>query len=93
MKEVGEFKNVLDLSMESRLDKALNSENTQDNDYWDEIAFIKSKKEDLWLHLKPELYCIFWYINIQSLHVPEKLYREEIKAVTDSIKKLNEQVN
>ena len=63
-KEVAAFKDVLDLSIQSRFDQAMSSENTQDNDYWDEIQFVQAKKEDLWLHLKPELYCIFWYINI-----------------------------
>ena len=79
--------------MQSRLDAALSSENTQDNDYWDEIKFVTTKKDDLWRHLKPELYCIFWYMNIQNLYVPEKLYKDEIKSIADQIKKLSDQVN
>ena len=75
------------------MDTALTSENTADNDYWDEIKFITTKKEDVWCHLKPELYCIFWYMNIQNLYVPDKLYKDEIKRVGDQVKKLNEQTN
>ena len=54
----------------------MNSENTQDNDYWDEMSYVKAKKEDLWKYLKPEFYCIFWYMNIQNLLVPDKLYKD-----------------
>lgn len=77
------FKDVLDLSSQSRIDVALKSENTTDNDYWDEMTYVTVKKEDLWKHLKPEFYCIFWYMNIQSLLVPEKLYKDQIKSVSD----------
>ena len=81
--QVAAFKEALDLNWQSRLDTALTSENTADNDYWDEIKFITTKKEDVWCHLKPELYCIFWYMNIQNLYVPDKLYKDEIKRVGD----------
>lgn len=48
------------------------------------------KKEDLWRHLRPELYCIFWYLDIRDLAVPRKLYEDEIKSVQNQIKKLND---
>jgi len=51
---------------------------------------LTTKKEDLWVHLKPELYTIFWYMNIQNLTVPDKLYNEEIKSINSRINKLNE---
>ena len=52
-----------------------------------------TKKEDMWQVLKPELYCIFWYMNIQSLCVPDKLYKEEIKSLSEQIKKLNDLIS
>ena len=81
---------MLDLSWQSRLDTALSSENTDDNDYWDEMAFLQTKKTELWCHLRPELYCIFWYLDIRDLLVPKILYEDEIKSVGDQIKKLND---
>ena len=84
---------MLDLSITSRLEAALASENTEDNDYWDETKFLMTKKEDMWQVLKPELYCIFWYMNIQSLCVPDKLYKEEIKSLSEQIKKLNDLIS
>ena len=71
---------------------ARSSEATTDNDYWDEIKYLETKKEDLWVHLKPELYCIFWNMSIQNLTVPEKLYKEEISSISSRITKLNEQI-
>ena len=85
---VFDFKNVLDYSLQSRIDVALESENAQDNEYWDELKFVTTRKEDAWKILKPELYCIFWYMNIQSLLVCEKEYRDEIKKVTEQIEQL-----
>ena len=81
------------MSITSRLEAALASENTEDNDYWDETKFLMTKKEDMWQVLKPELYCIFWYMNIQSLCVPDKLYKEEIKSLSEQIKKLNDLIS
>ena len=46
----------------------------------------------MWRHLKPELYFVFWYTSIQSLLVPDKLYKEEIKSMADSVKELNSQI-
>ena len=58
--------------MQSRIDIALVSENSLENDYWDEHQFLITRKEDAWKILKPELYCIFWYMNIQNLMVCEQ---------------------
>ena len=62
--KVGMFKEVLDLSSQTRIDAALSSQNTIDNDYWDEMTYVTTKKEELWKHLKPEFYAIFWYMNL-----------------------------
>ena len=76
------------MSMQSRIDVAQNCEDTADNDYWDEIKFVSMKKEELWKHLRPELYTIFWYMNIQNLIVPEKLYKELIKSIADELQNM-----
>ena len=66
---VEEFRKVLDYSMQSRIEVAESSQNAKDNDYWDELKFIKVRKDELWKSLKPEIYFIFWYMSIQNLVV------------------------
>lgn len=63
---------MLDYSIQSRVDIAMESESSLENDYWDELKFINTRKDDVWKILKPELYCIFWYMNIQNLVVSEQ---------------------
>ena len=37
---VAAFKDVLDLSVQSRIEVAMQSENTEDNSYWDEMGYL-----------------------------------------------------
>lgn len=39
------------------------------------------KKEEVWKFISPELYTIFWYLNLQSLVVPDDIYKEQIKKI------------
>jgi hypothetical protein len=45
-------------------------------EYFDEKAFMISRKEEVWECLSPELYTIFWYLNLQQLVVPHDTYQE-----------------
>ena len=68
------------------MDIAIENENSLENDYWDELQFITTRKEDVWKILKPELYCIFWYMSIQNLVVSEQQYKDEIKKISEQVK-------
>jgi len=46
---------------------------------------MRTKKEEVWKSMRPELYTIFWYINLQSLVVPEAQYKQELKRINDQM--------
>ncbi len=37
---------------------------------------MQDRKEEVWKSLNPKLYAIFWYLQLQSLIVPEETYAE-----------------
>lgn len=41
--------------------KDLNEENSE---YWDEKQFYINKRDETWKLMTPQLYTVFWYINI-----------------------------
>jgi hypothetical protein len=45
-------------------------------EYFDEMSFMISRKEEVWECLSPELYTIFWYLNLQQLVIPHETYQE-----------------
>jgi hypothetical protein len=56
---------------------AVTAEKAEMNEYFDERGYLKElKSEDLWLSLNPKLYTIFWYLNLQSMLVPEAIYQD-----------------
>jgi hypothetical protein len=73
---------VLDYSFENRLDIAMQEgSKAQENEYWDEVKFLTSKRDQIWQYMKPEIYCIFWYLSLSNLFVPESQYQEEIERI------------
>jgi hypothetical protein len=44
-----------------------------------------SRKEEVWDCLSPELYTIFWYLNIQQLIVPHETYQEQIAKLKKQV--------
>ena len=85
---LAEFKNVLDYSLQSRLEVAKTSTNAQENDYWDEPQFVQLRKDGVWRCIKPEIYFIFWFMTIQNLVACDQSYKEEIKRIGDQIDEL-----
>lgn len=60
-------------------DQRLNSITDDENDkheYFDERLYTRSKRHDLWQALNPQLYTVFWYMNLQQLVVPEEIYQD-----------------
>lgn len=60
----------------------------EESEYWDEKAYLNIKKNEIWKYLKPELYAIFWYLQLKDILVPEKTYREEINKINTEIESL-----
>lgn len=49
---------------------------------------MSNKKKDIWKYLKPELYAIFWYLQLKDILVPEKTYKDEINKLNTEIESL-----
>ena len=81
------FTGILEISLQTHFKVAKISENTIENEYWDEGKFLSEKMDKLWQHLNPELYCIFWYMDVRDFHYPEQLYSKEIKKLQIAEKK------
>ncbi|CDW79776.1 tho complex subunit 2-like [Stylonychia lemnae] len=88
--KVHEFKSVLDLHYQIRVDE-VTDEKDQESEYWDERAFLTQKRDEIWRCLNPKLYCIFWYLQLQSLLVPNDSYSEQIKKVQLQMDQSNNQ--
>lgn len=74
------FKGIEEKMLDSRLKLARNKD---ENEYWDEVKFLNTKKENLWAKIKPELYCIFWYLSIDDLKVDLDAYATCLKEIKD----------
>jgi hypothetical protein len=74
------FKSILDMHFEQR-QRAITDEKFEANCYFNERGYIASLSQEVWTILNPQLYTIFWYINLQQLVVPDKIYQEQIKNV------------
>lgn len=74
------FKSILDMHLDQRV-KAVTDEVDKRNIYFDERAFMLSRKEEVWQCLNPKLYTIFWYLSLQQLVVPDEIYQDQIKKL------------
>jgi len=54
-------------------------------EYFDEQAFMLSRKDEVWDCLSPELYTIFWYLNLQQLLVPHDTYQDQITKLKKQV--------
>jgi len=65
---------------------AVTAESAEMNEYIDERSYLKDlTSENLWLSLNPKLYTIFWYLNLQSMLVPEGIYADQIKKIQKQV--------
>eukprot|EP00347_Sterkiella_histriomuscorum_P008986 403342964 len=85
--KVHEFKSVLDMNLNLRQEQ-ITDEIDEKNEFWDERTFIKARSEEIWKCLNPKLYMIFWYLQLQSLLVPNDAYADQIKKLQTNIDKL-----
>jgi THO complex subunit 2 len=65
--------------------KAASEVDELQSEYFDEHAFMLSRKSEVWDCLSPELYTIFWYLNIQQLIVPHETYQEQITKLKKQV--------
>jgi THO complex subunit 2 len=49
---------------------------------------MQSRKEEVWDCLSPELYTIFWYLNLQQLMVPHETYQEQIAKLKKQVEEI-----
>jgi len=61
---VVQFKSALDQNLELKVNTARTQPSSTSNKYWDEMLFMQAKQTDMWKNIKPELYTIFWYIQL-----------------------------
>ena len=57
------FKSVLEMHLDQRIRTAEDVDEMK-LEYFDEKEFMISRKEEVWECLSPELYTIFWYLNL-----------------------------
>lgn len=73
--KVHEFKSVLDLHF--RVKKEMVTEEVEQScEFWDEKKYLTEIDEEKWKILNPQIYTIFWYLNLQSLLVPDDTYAD-----------------
>lgn len=48
----------------------------QSCEFWDEKKYLTEIDEEKWKILNPQIYTIFWYLNLQSLLVPDDTYAD-----------------
>lgn len=61
---VVQFKSALDQNLELKVNTARTQLSSTSNKYWDEMLFMQAKQTEMWKNIKPELYTIFWYIQL-----------------------------
>lgn len=82
------YKEALEASYEQRIKVAEQSESSQENEYWHELEYLKHQKGQLWLHLTPALYYIFWGLSVTDIVVPSRhIYDRELNDVYQKFNK------
>ena len=51
--------------------------------YFDEIAYLKNRDDDIWKMFSREVFTIFWQLELQDIVDPESMYTEFIKRKND----------
>jgi len=44
----------------------------------------------IWKDLSPDMYLIFWFLQLDKIYIPEELYKNKIKEIQNEIKKLTD---
>lgn len=69
------FRSVLELHLANR-QNLVTPEKDERNEYFDERRFMAARRDEVWTALNPQLYTIFWYMNLQQLMVPDDVYQD-----------------
>jgi THO complex subunit 2 len=93
--KVNEFKDVIDY----HLDQKMLCKNTEcSNDYFNEKPYLEEQKSAIWNYISPELYMLFWYLQLSDIYCPEYKYKQSLEKLkardsTDVIPKKKKQKN
>ena len=76
--KVAEFKDVLDYYLTQNA-KCINTECS--DDYFKEKKYLEGQTEKVWNFITPELYMLFWYLQLSNIHWPIDKYKSVIAKV------------
>jgi len=67
-------------------------------DYFDEKKYLKEQKDRIWKYITPEIYMLFWYLQLNDIHCPQDRYHStleylKMKEPIDLINKKKKQKN
>ena len=76
--KVAEFKDVIDYHLE---------ENAQwvgtewSDSYFEEKKYLEDQKEKIWNFITPELYMLFWYLQLSDIYCPQDKYHTTLEKL------------
>lgn len=76
--KVAEFKDVLDYHLEQN-SQCINTECS--DDYFEEKKYLEDQKNKVWNFITPELYMLFWYLQLSNIHCPIDKYKSVIDKI------------
>jgi THO complex subunit 2 len=76
--KVVEFKDVLDYHL-SQNALCLNTECS--DDYFDEKKYLEDQKDRVWSFITPELYMLFWYLQLSDIYCPVQQYSSTLQKI------------
>eukprot|EP01022_Parablepharisma_sp_SALTPOND_P003062 TRINITY_DN1121_c0_g1_i1.p1 TRINITY_DN1121_c0_g1~~TRINITY_DN1121_c0_g1_i1.p1 ORF type:complete len:867 (-),score=104.28 TRINITY_DN1121_c0_g1_i1:1480-4080(-) len=82
-------KEILDKHIANKLAEVNQKEPSE---YFDEPKFLQDKVENIWDSISPELYAIFWYLQLQDIVVPKERYDEEISKLNAEVTALQKEL-
>jgi len=82
-------KDILDKHIANRFS---HFEKREPSEYFDESKYLHEKLGGVWDAISPELYAIFWYMQLQDISVPKERYDEEITKLNNEISGLQKEL-
>ncbi|CAI2362951.1 unnamed protein product [Moneuplotes crassus] len=73
-----EFKDVLDYHLSENA-KCIGTECS--NDYFTEKEYLIDQKNKVWNFITPELYTLFWYLQLSNIHCPIDKYKSTTEKI------------
>ena len=93
--KVAEFKDVIDYHLEQN---ALWINTEWSDSYFNEKKYVEDQKEKIWNYITPELYMLFWYLQLSDIFCPQDKYHSTLeklqtKDLIDNLNKKKKQKN